>query len=190
MNPTQLKYGVEATGTPKQPRKPTVIQPNPRTPTPHVPGKVIATLPEPCDPQRNILAAGPDVSFVTVTVPIGNAQADVPVVVPRASKFMFIASLSPIAMNDSLFLHFLPLRNVYTSGSINPQGTENWIPLCPGNAATTAMGKLGLWVRMNVPFPQTIYFDLGTEHGASVYSITFGFTNNIEQLGQLMNNSA
>jgi hypothetical protein len=167
--------------------KPTGTRHNPKNA--HV--LAVATQ-QPCcnTDDKQSLGLGPDIAFVTISVPIGNALADVAVQLPKASKFIMLVSCATAHMNDSLFMHFVPLGKSYNSGAIAPNGGENWFPFCNGGAGATAMTKIGLFYRFKKNLPQTLFFDIGTEAGASAYQLTFAIGNDVEEIGQLMNSTS
>jgi len=151
----------------------------------------VATMQPPCDDERNVLALGPDLQFITLTTPAGaNAFADLPLQIPKACKFIMLVSCTNGHMNDSLFMHFTPLNKQYTASSIAPTGQENWLPWCNGSGGTTAMTKIGLYYKFTKALPQTIFFDVGLEGGAGPSSMTFVVGNDIEIIGQLMNSTS
>jgi hypothetical protein len=141
-----------------------------------VPGKTrkpIATRPEPCDQKKRIIGGSLDYAFYTLTTAGGNAQADVPVLVPIPDAgFIFVANITPAHLTDSLWMHFIPTGKSYATGTIAPVGNEQWFPLCQQGSALT---KIGLMYDFGDPLPPTIYFDIGQETNGTAYFITLLF---------------
>jgi len=147
--------------------------------------------------QRNVLGTGPDLQFVTLgpfpNIP-AQALADQQLQLPKACKFIMLASITGVWQNSSLYMHFLPLGKTYPiapapgAQQINPTGLENWFPFWNGISSGAAMTKMGLYYKFKKPMPQTIYFDIGAENGAGQFAITFAVGNDVAKIASFMPN--
>jgi hypothetical protein len=106
----------------------------------------------------------PQLYFATVSgQAIGGAQADINVILPFPCRYFQVVSM--LAVQNSVFFHFVPLNKVYGVAAIVPTGRENWIPLSnqPVNTAPPYY-----WTRLDAGAPiKNFYLDMGTENGAA-----------------------
>lgn len=99
----------------------------------------------------------------------GHAISDYLLKFPFPVTRFWISSIADVSKNNSYLAHFDPFGKVYPGNSIDPDGSEPWIPLI----ATTDPGWNNVLV-FKKPISQ-IYVDIGFEDGGGSHKTTFMF---------------
>lgn len=133
--------------------------------------------------QNQINQGQPSIEFVTVTLTtvLNTMSRDVLVKFNAAHRFFFIASVTGQYANSGLWIHFtqLQLPPANPSNTMQPTGTEQWIPLA--NSNNSAGRSEGRFIKFNRPV-QSFYIDADhpAASGAGTYSVTFAGTDDID----------
>jgi hypothetical protein len=120
----------------------------------------------------------PGIAFVTIQkIALGGAVADLPLNLPFPCNWIMVASIDPVHVSDSLYLHFKPLYKAYGGGNgVTVVGNENWLPM---QSQTATQNKTGIGYRFTNPLPINCYLDIGQEAGGGNYFITFAVGNDV-----------
>ena len=142
-----------------------------------------ATMAPACPPdssRRSRNYVSPLMQFVTIMKPTNTADADVPLFLPFPAKQIICVSRAAAEINNTIFLHFIPLNKNYAGGNaILPTGAEPWLPIGAGvyGGAFTSVGS-GWIFDEELPVTQ-LFLDMGQESGGSAGPVTFAISNAI-----------